>query len=297
MSAAEPPAAGTAPADTPPGATTPADHMRAAIASLAGTPPAGAPAGPQGVAVTDLQVGELVLLDEVGYEPVDLVSGAGAASWNPQAVSLPGGADEWASAITQALSSARGAIELEAHRAGAHGVVAVRVAMERRPGNVLTCALLGTAIRSRHHTGQRSRDGDRPFGTTLSARDFHLLVRGGYEPAGIAVGAAVVGFPARTVRQGLGLTSENHELQEQTAALYRAREAAMTRLDAEARALRADGVVDVSFGERPFSTMLVHAVEVLALGTAIRRLGGHHPLQPALQLSLDDPLQDVFRHG
>ncbi len=317
--------------ETPNGAAgSPADHMRAAVAQLA-TRHAPEP----GVFVSDLLVGELVLLDEVGYEPVDLVSGAGAASWNPQVASAPGGSDAWAAAITGALGTARAAIEREVVTRSAEGVVAVQLSLARRPGNVLTCSLLGTAVRrqqrpggagpevrpgtagagapgvprpgdhaegrGRAHPGQRSGHvpaGRRPFGTTLSARDFHLLVRAGYEPAGIAAGAAVVAFPARSVGQGLGLSRDNLELQEQTAALYQAREIAMARMEAEARAQGADGVVDVSFGEQPFNSMLVHAVEVLAIGTAIRRTaGGHRSLEPRLQLALDDAAPDVFRRG
>lgn len=97
--------------------------------------------------------------------------------------------------------------------------------------------------------------------------------------------------------QGLGLSRENVELADQTAALYAAREQAMARLDAEARQVAAEGVVGVSFAERPFTTLMVHAVELLVLGTAIRSDGEPRPLRPDLQLSLDDPPQDVFRRG
>ncbi|MDA8269676.1 MAG: heavy metal-binding domain-containing protein [Actinomycetota bacterium] len=277
----------------PPGGTA-ADHMRQALAVLA------TPARPQASTyVSDLLVGELVLLDEVGYEPVDLVAGAGSASWNPQIASGPGGSDAWASAITSAISTARSAIDREIRERSADGVVAVQLHMDRHPANVLTCTLLGTAIRRRAASRGASDHGPRrPFGTTLSARDFHLLVRAGYLPVGIVTGVAVVAFAARSLTQGLGLSRENRELTDQTAALYRAREIAMGRLDAEARAYDASGVVDVSFSEHPFNSVLVHAVELLAIGTAIRRgPDGHRPILPHLQLALDDPPPGVFTHG
>jgi len=304
------------------------------------------PAAGKSVFASDLTVGDLILLDEVGYEPVDLVFGAGAASWNPQAASAPGGSDAWAWALTTAITTARGAIDRELRTRSAAGVVAMQLGLQRHPGNLLTCTMLGTAIQgqaaaqaphhvtlthhaslapdpsppsgqhsssqhsssqhsssqhssSQHNTARPARRGSPgPFSTTLSVRDFHLLTRAGYRPVGITVGAAVVGFPSRSLAQGLGLSRENRELEDQTTALYAAREQAMGRLDAEARALDADGVVAVEFSEHPFNSVMVHAVELLAVGTAIvRGADGHRSLHPSLQLSLDDPAPDVFQRG
>lgn len=279
----------------PPAATSPPDPaatMRAAVEALARPPtPSGAPF------VSDLSVGELVLLDEVGYEPVDLVVGAGAASFNPQAATAPRGCDAWAWALTHACTAARTAVEQELATRRADGVVAVHLDLRRHPVNVVLATMVGTAVRRRdarhgHHGGATT-----PFTATLSAADFHLLVRAGHRPAAMVVGAAVAAFPPRSVTQGLGLSRENVELADQTAALYAAREQAMARLDAEARQVAAEGVVGVSFAERPFTTLMVHAVELLVLGTAIRSDGEPRPLRPDLQLSLDDPPQDVFRRG
>lgn len=293
-----PPATDGRPPDAPPtgdgdhAGDDPAAAMRVAL-SVLDQPPSG-----RGHAfVSDLSVGELVLLDEVGYEPVDLVFGAGAASWNPQAATVPQGADAWAWALTTALTTARQAVNREVLARSADGVVAVHMDLHRHPGNMLTCTLVGTAVHRRqvpagaqHHT--------EPFSTTLSAGDFHLLVRAGYLPAAMVVGAAVAGFPARSVAQGLGLSRDNTELTDQTAALYAAREQAMTRLEAETRQAGADGVVAVSFSEHPFTTVLVRAVELLVVGTAVRRgADGHRPLDPHLQLGLDDPPPDVFQQG
>lgn len=264
--------------------------MRAAMSAL-GRPPtrSGTPF------VSDLSVGELVLLDEVGYEPVDLVVGAGAASFNPQAATARSGCDAWAWALTQACTGARSAVEHELRARGAEGVVAVRLDLHRHPINVVQATLVGTAVRRRATAGRAH--GVEPFTTTLSVADFHLLVRAGHRPAGMVVGAAVAAFPPRSLAQGLGLSKENVELTEQTAALYAAREQAMARLDAEARHVAAEGVVGVSFTERPFNTLMVHAVELLVLGTAIRAEGEPRALRPDLQLSLDDPPPDIFRHG
>lgn len=318
-----PPAAGApsptgtlSPTGTPPPAFDPqamAKRMQAAVASRHRPPTHSAQ-----VFASDLTVGDLVLLDEVGYQPVDLVSGAGSASWNPQMASNQGGSDAWAWALTAAITSARSAVDRELRTRSADGVVAMQLQLHRHPGNLLTCTMLGTAIRAQSPASADathaapSRQGSRhghstrplhhgaagPFNTTLSVRDFHLLVRAGYHPAGITVGAAVVGFASRSVAQGMGISRDNMELSDQTGALYAAREQAMSRMDAEAKALDADGVVAVTFSERPSHSMLVHAVEILVIGTAVRRGDdGHRSLHPALQLSLNDPDPDVFQKG
>jgi len=66
----------------------------------------------------------------------------------------------------------------------------------------------------------------------------------------------------------------------------------------EAASLGADGVVAVQLSERPVNTMLTHAVELMAIGTAVHRgPKGHESLDPHLQLALDDPAAEVFTSG
>jgi uncharacterized protein YbjQ (UPF0145 family) len=129
----------------------------------------------------------------------------------------------------------------------------------------------------------------------LSARDFHLLVRAGYHPVGIAIGVSVVGFAARSAAQSLGLARENVELSDQTTALYSAREKAMEMMEREAAELHADGVVEVQLQERPVNALLTHAVEFIAVGTAVcRGTEGHRDLGPEFQLTLEDPPDTTF---
>jgi len=154
-------------------------------------------AGDQPTFLSDLTVGELVLLEEIGYRPVDIVSGAGSASWNPQFTTAATEGNMWGRAIATAIDNARSGIleELRSHRAD--GVVAMKFELEREHANLLTCTMLGTAVAA---TGGRP-DGAHPFATTLSARDFHLLVRAGYHAVGIVIGVSVVGFAARSAAQ------------------------------------------------------------------------------------------------
>lgn len=97
--------------------------------------------------VSDLTVGELILLEEVGYRPIDIVWGAGSASFDPRFTNANTEGTMWGQAITSAIDHARAAIfEMVQRRHGA-GVVAMRLEFEREPFNVVTCSLLGTAVR------------------------------------------------------------------------------------------------------------------------------------------------------
>jgi len=249
----------------------------------------------QATFLSDLTVGELILLEEIGYVPVEIVSGAGSASWYAQFTTAGTEAKIWGQAIASAIAEARAAIYAEVTQRDADGVVAMRLELERGLPNQLTCTMLGTAVRGQRAGGHRNPTGHGPFTTTLSARDFHLLVRAGYSAVGIVLGVSVVGFSARSTSQSLGLARDNVELEGQTRALYSAREEAMEMMEREAGSLRADGVVEVQLSERPVNTMLVHAVELMAIGTAVRRgREGHQSLDPQLQLSLDDAAPETF---
>jgi uncharacterized protein YbjQ (UPF0145 family) len=247
--------------------------------------------GDQHTFVSDLTVGELVLLEEIGFRPVDIVSGAGSSSWNPQFTTAGTEGTRWGQAIAAAIDNARAGILEELRSRRADGVVAMRFELERERANLLTCTMLGTAV----HGGAGRSDTKLPFATTLSARDFHLLVRAGYHPVGIAIGVSVVGFAARSASQSLGLARDNVELSDQTTALYSAREKAMDMMEREAAELHADGVVEVQLQERPVNSMLTHAVEFIAVGTAVcRGKDGHQALVPEFQLTLDDPADTTF---
>jgi uncharacterized protein YbjQ (UPF0145 family) len=197
----------------------------------------------------------------------------------------------WGRAIATAIDNARSGILEELRARHADGVVAMRFEMEREHASLLTCTMLGTAVQG---TGRRP-DARLPFATTLSARDFHLLVRAGYHPAGIVIGVSVVGFAARSAAQSLGLARDNVELTDQTTALYAAREQAMEMMEREAAELHADGVVEVQLQERPVNALLTHAVEFIAVGTAVcRGTEGHKALDPEFQLTLEDPPDATF---
>src|SRR5258706_11338423 len=78
------------------------------------------------------------------------------------------------------------------------------------------------------------------FTSDLSVNEFLLVREAGFRPLGLVVGSSIyhVGFQR-------GNWNQNQELTTLTQAMYHARELAMTRMEAEADVLGADGVVGV----------------------------------------------------
>ena len=73
----------------------------------------------------------------------------------------------------------------------------------------------------------------------------------------------------------------------------------MEMMEREAATLHADGVVEVQLQERPVNSMLTHAVEFIAVGTAVCRGPGSDDalaaLRPELQLTLNDATNSAFQ--
>ena len=107
------------------------------------------------------------------------------------------------------------------------------------------------------------------FTSDLSVSEFLLIKETGFEPVGLVMGSSIyhIGYQ-------VAMWSANQEMEKLTQALYHSRELAMTRMEEEADALGADGVVGVRL------TVKLHAwgsnvVEFLAIGTAVRSVSGH----------------------
>src|SRR6201996_5475062 len=78
------------------------------------------------------------------------------------------------------------------------------------------------------------------FTSDLSVSEFLLVREAGFRPLGLVLGSSVY-----HVGLQLGRWSQNMELEKLSQAMYHARELAMTRMEAEAAALGADGIVGV----------------------------------------------------
>src|ERR1700735_5733444 len=103
----------------------------------------------------------------------------------------------------------------------------------------------------------------RLFTSDLSTSEFLLVKEAGFDPVGLVVGSSIyhVGYQAAA-------WSQNQEMTVLTQAMYHARELAMTRMEEEAQALGADGVVGVRLDVelKEFGSDIA---EFIAIGTAV----------------------------
>jgi uncharacterized protein YbjQ (UPF0145 family) len=105
---------------------------------------------------------------------------------------------------------------------------------------------------------------DAIFTSDLSVNEFLLVREAGFRPLGLVLGTSVyhVGFQ-------VGRWSQNMELNVLSQAMYHARDLAMTRMEAEADALGADGIVAVRL-EINFKEFGHDLAEFIAVGTAVK---------------------------
>ncbi|GAA1973202.1 heavy metal-binding domain-containing protein [Nocardioides panacihumi] len=111
------------------------------------------------------------------------------------------------------------------------------------------------------------------FTSDLSVNEFLLVREAGFRPLGLVLGSSVY-----HVGLQLGRWSKNQELTTLSEAMYHARELAMTRMEAEADALGADGIVGVRL-EIEFKEFGESIAEFIAVGTAVKA-DAEHPLAP-----------------
>jgi uncharacterized protein YbjQ (UPF0145 family) len=134
--------------------------------------------------------------------------------------------------------------------------------------NTQASALPEAARRRLEDLKQRSQSGNRIATTDFSVDEFLLVQSLGFEPVGMVVGSSVyhVGYQR-------GYWNQNMEMPVLTSAMYNARELAMSRMEAEAEALGASGVVGVRLDIR-FLQWGEHVGEFIAVGTAVRQKDG-----------------------
>ncbi|HET6504377.1 MAG TPA: heavy metal-binding domain-containing protein [Amycolatopsis sp.] len=116
----------------------------------------------------------------------------------------------------------------------------------------------------RRLTEMRPDHGSGLFTSDLSVNEFLLVREAGFRPLGLVLGSSIyhVGFQ-------LGRWGRNQELDVLSTAMYHARELAMTRMEAEADVLGADGIVGVRL-EIEFKEFGSDLAEFVAVGTAVK---------------------------
>jgi uncharacterized protein YbjQ (UPF0145 family) len=137
---------------------------------------------------------------------------------------------------------------------------------------------------------QRLAEEDRIFTSELSVAEFALLEQMGCKALGFVMGTSIyhVGW-AQNYRQ-------NCEVEVLSQAMYTSRELAMSRMQAEADALGADGIVGVELQWKSVAWS-GEAVEFIAFGTAIRSPQGTDWKMPGTQRAFTSDLSvnDFYR--
>ena len=255
------------------------------------------PGQPTALFTSDLSVNEFLLVREAGFRPLGLVLGSSiyhvgfqARSWS-QNQEL----DKLTAAMYHARELAMTRMEAEADALGADGVVAVRLEIEFKEfgSDLAEFVAIGTAVKAdpnipapagstwRNHRGQ-------PFTSDLSGQDFWTLIQAGYAPRGLVMGTCVYHIAHQRFWQTMGNIGQNVELPQFTEALYDARELAMSRMQAEAEQLQAEGIVGVQLLSLPHRWG-GHTTEFFAIGTAVSPLRADHTIAtPTLVLPLTD---------
>jgi uncharacterized protein YbjQ (UPF0145 family) len=109
------------------------------------------------------------------------------------------------------------------------------------------------------------------FTSDLSVNEFLLVKEVGFEPLGLVMGSSI--YQITPYLPKLSYDQPGCELEGMTKALYHARELAMKRLEEEADALGADGIVGVRL-EVNLHAWGKDVAEFIAIGTAVRHMGG-----------------------
>jgi uncharacterized protein YbjQ (UPF0145 family) len=243
---------------------------------------------------SDLSVNEFLLVKEAGFHPLGLVLGSsiyhvgiqvGRWSKNQELTTLSG-------AMYHARELAMTRMEAEANVLGADGIVGVRLEVEIKEwgGDIAEFIAVGTAVKADadNPLGTSWRNNkNQPFTSDLSGQDFWTLIQSGHAPLGMVMGTCVYHIAHRGLGNVLSTMGQNAELPQFTQALYDARELAMERMQSEAEALEAEGIVGVQLNQHNHSWG-AHTTEFFAIGTAVRPVeAASEIVKPTMVLGLD----------
>lgn len=264
---------------------------------------------------SDLSVNEFLLVKEAGFEPLGLVMGSSIHRIRPDFLTglfgrgRPGEIAELTQALYRVRELAMTRMEEEADLLGADGVIGVRLTLNVHAWgkDVTEFLAVGTAVRHGGGESYRNKQG-RPFTSDLSGQDFWTLVRAGLRPCGMVLGNCAYYVPPEVVRGRVGAAAatSSHEVADYTRSLYDARELAIERVQAEAEALGATGIVGVSVRDQQVSwdsLLLAGAsralernkkigelIEFFVVGNAVVATGKAAELpEPTLVLCANDP--------
>jgi uncharacterized protein YbjQ (UPF0145 family) len=247
----------------------------------------------QNLFTSDLSVNEFLLVKEAGFEPLGLVVGCSMYHIGFQWAGVNQNMEM--DVLTQAMYHARelamSRMVEEAEALGADGIVGVRLSAQHMTWepNMAEFVAIGTAVKARDRSQPYRTVQDKPFTSDLSGQDFWTLLRAGYRPVGLVMGNCVYHVAYQGLGQWFRTMGRNAEMPNFTQALYNARELAMERMQIEAAALEAEGIIGANIQEHQYSWSS-HVIEFFALGTAVVATRSDHQIPtPHLTLSLNDP--------
>ena len=238
---------------------------------------------------SDLSVNEFLLVREAGFDPLGLVMGSSIYHLGIQipAMFKSQEMDVMTQAMYHARELAMTRMEEEADILGADGVVGVRLIINHQQWgqNLAEFMAIGTAIK--HRTGENYRTvKNRPFTSDLNGQDFWTLLKTGYRPVALVMGTCVYHVAHQGFMQALQRVGRNVEMENFTQALYDARELALSRMQAEAEAEQAVGIVGARVEESNHGWDS-HVIEYFAVGTAVRPISDTHEVpEPMMVLPL-----------
>jgi uncharacterized protein YbjQ (UPF0145 family) len=237
---------------------------------------------------SDLSASELLLTKECGFEPLGQVMGSSVyhVGFQPN-MGFMYATGELA-VLTQAHYSARhlamNRLAQEAKLLGADGVVGVRLTQQAYDWgtSLIEFAAVGTAVR--RIGAPPLAPGQEPFLSALSGQDHWTMLKSGYRPVGFSFGNCtwyqVASWSTQIATSGglFGTAWYNQELTDYTQGYYTARELAISRMEHEAYAVGADGIIGVTLdvydeaveigGNSHRRDMIIHYT---ALGTCVAK--------------------------
>src|SRR5271169_1361927 len=255
------------------------------------------PGAPGSIFTSDLSVNEFLLVREAGFRPLGLVLGSSIYHVGLQVGRW--GRNQELDVLSQAMYHARELamtrMEAEADALRADGIVGVRLDVELKEfgADIAEFIAVGTAVKAEEGAGGGGVDNWRnnkkqPFTSDLSGQDFWTLIQAGYAPLGMVMGSCVYHIAHQGAFRAMGNVGRNVEIPKFTEALYDARELAMSRMQAEAEQLKAEGIVGVQLLSLAHKWG-GHTTEFFAIGTAVRPLRADHIIaKPQLVLPLTD---------
>ncbi len=239
---------------------------------------------------SDLSVSEFVLLEQMGWRPLGLVLGSSIYHVGIQYASFYQNMELGflTAAMYQARELAMARMEEEASVLGADGIVGVQLEVGGYAWaeNALEFTAIGTAVKA-PSGAWKTRD-NKPFTSDFSVQDFYKLISStGYVPRELVLGTCVYHIAHQSFMQQARTIGNNIELNNYTEAIYDARELAMSRMQAEAEAHGADGIIGMQIVEKTH-IWNPHVIEFLAIGTSVERRGDPKTVPLTFQVGLND---------